>query len=72
MFYNHRHQQWSNLLKFPEELNKLCLTEETLINQLEPKEFLLMMYTASLYRRMPGALKSRISERMSYEGQPSS
>ena len=67
MFYTHRHQQWSKHLKFPEELSNLCLTEETLINQLEPKEFLLMMHTASLYRRIPQSLQSRINERMSSE-----
>ena len=65
MFYIHRHQQWSKYLKFPEELSNLCLTEETLISQLEPKEFLLMMFTASLYRRIPGSLQGRIIERMS-------
>ena len=67
MFLTHRHQQWSKHLKFPEELSNLCLTEETLINQLEPKEFLLMMYTASLYRRIPGSHKGRNSEKMSSE-----
>jgi hypothetical protein len=65
MFLTHRHQQWSKHLKFPEELSNLCLTEDTLINQLEPKEFLLMMYTASLYRRIPGSLKGRNSKKMS-------
>ena len=67
MFLTHRHQQWSKHLKFPEELSNFCLTEETLINQLEPKEFLLMMYTASLYRRIPGSLKGRNSKKMSSE-----
>ena len=67
MFYNHRHQQWSKHLKFPEELSNLCLTEETLINQLDPKEFLLMMHNASMYRRIPRSLQSRINERMSSE-----
>ena len=67
MFYDHRHQQWSKHLKFSEELSNLCLTEETLINQLDPKEFLLIMFTASLYRRIPGSLQGRISEKMSSE-----
>ena len=50
---------WSKYLIYPKELSTLCLTEETLINRLNPQQFLFMIFIASRYRQLPGTSQNK-------------
>lgn len=51
-------KNWSqNFIKFPQELAKICLIENSTLNLLSPPDFVFLVYVASLYQDFPGAEK---------------
>ena len=56
---------WSKIVTFPQKYASFCLTNENMLEDLGPKEFLLLMQISSMYRRLPGSRKLPNSDRSS-------
>ena len=52
-------KSYMKMLNFPQALVNICLKDDSFINKLKPKEFLYMMFIASLYQDIPGSFQSK-------------